>query len=225
MKSKIEEKREFFVSEILRWYEKNGEFYPWRTEKDPFKILLSEILLRKTDRKKVAVVYPKISEYFGSPIKIVNTDIEKLEEFLKPLGLYKERALQLKQGAEFILNKFDGRIPENLNDLLKIPGVGKYTANAVLCFAYKKNVPLIDANLIRILKRFFNLTPNKSRERDDPMFWKFINDTIPTDNIKEFYYGILDFSNQICRPKNPKCAECPLITFCSYYKMHRKFRD
>jgi len=216
----MEKNKEFFVAEILKWYEKNKEFYPWRSENDPFKILLSEILLRKTDRKKVAILYPQISEYIGSPIKIVNTDLKKLEEFLKPLGLYKERARQLKQAAEFILNQFNGRIPENLNDLLKIPGVGRYTANAVLCFAHKKRVPLIDANLIRILKRYFNLTSNKSRERDDRLFWEFISDIIPPDHTKEFYYGILDFSNQICRAKNPKCSNCPLNSYCSYYKIN-----
>ncbi|MEM3192475.1 MAG: hypothetical protein QW292_10410 [Candidatus Parvarchaeota archaeon] len=209
-------KKDFFVNKILEWYQKNRESYPWRTDKDPYHILLAEILLRKTDRKKVLKLYGSLINLYGSPQKMASVNISKLERLLRPLGLYSEKSHQLKKGAEIICAEFNGEVPRNLGDLLKIPGVGNYTANAVLCFAYEFNVPLIDANLIRILKRYFNLEPKKSREREDQRFWEFVKNLLPGGRGRDFYYGILDFTQKICRPRNPYCDKCPINGWCSY---------
>lgn len=210
-------KKYFFISTLLNWHLKNREEYPWRKDPDPYHILLAEILLRKTDRKKVLSLYTTLINSYGTPENTASANIGELEKMLKPLGLSSQKAKQLKKASEIILTKFNSKVPENLEDLLDIPGVGKYTANAVLCFGYGQKTPLIDTNLIRLLKRYFNLRSEKSREREDKQFWEFIKDLLPDEKVKEFYYSVLDFTNQICKLNHPKCCICPLNEHCSYY--------
>ena len=211
-------KAEFFSRELLRWYKENGEAYPWRNEGDAYKVFVSEILLRKTGRNKVKEFYPFFIRLFPNLEELARADINLLVNTLRPLGLSYQRAHQLKEAAEFISDKFAGRLPGNLEDLMRIPGVGRYTASAVLCFAYGTDTPLLDTNIIRLLERFFNVTSSRARPRDDPEFWKFTETLIPHESTPEFFYGALDFSNQICRAKKPKCPECPLRRMCSYFE-------
>jgi A/G-specific adenine glycosylase len=211
-------KAEFFSRELLRWYKENGEAYPWRNEGDAYKVFVSEILLRKTDRNKVKEFYPSFIKLFPNLEELARADINLLVNTLRPLGLSYQRAHQLKEATEFISEKFVGRLPGNLEDLMRIPGVGRYTAGAVLCFAYSKDTAILDTNVIRLVERFFNVTSKRARPRDDPALWKFIKTLIPRGSTREFFYSALDLSNQICRAKKPKCRECPLRLMCSYFE-------
>ena len=104
-----------------------------------------------------------------------------------------------------------------MEGLLSLYGVGNYIGSAVLCFAYKNRVPIVDTNVIRIFKRVFSLKSLKSRPRMDRDVWKFAEEVMPEENYVSYNYALLDFASEVCRAKNPLCETCPLSDICSYY--------
>jgi A/G-specific adenine glycosylase len=181
-------------------------------------VLVSEILLRKTDRYKAKSIYPLFTGKFLNLEELAQADQRYLIEILRPLGLLNQRAVQLKKASQFILEEFGGKVPDKFVDLMKIPGVGRYTANAVLCFSFGRNVAVLDTNVIRLLEKFFGISFKRARPRYDPELWKFTEALALSRNAREYFYGTLDLSNQICKAKDPKCGECPLKKMCTYFR-------
>jgi len=136
-----------------------------------------------------------------------------------------KRAVLLKKLANELLKNHGGAIPASQDDLLKLPGVGRYSANAVLCFAYGKDAPLVDVNAIRVFQRVFSVKSQKRRIKDDTTFWEFVAETIPKGKAREFNLAIIDFAHEVCRPKKPKCAICPLCVICIFASEEEKIED
>jgi A/G-specific adenine glycosylase len=207
-----------FSQKLLKWFEVNKRSFSWRETRDPFKILVAEILLRKTDAPKVESIYENFVEKFRDPETIANTSLPQLEACLKPLGLYRRRAKELKSLAESLVQKYGGRVPCLKEELLNLPGVGDYTANAVLCFACGANVPLLDTNLIRVLRRVFGHASLRARARTDKQLWAIAGSIVPQGKAREFNLAVLDFAALVCRAKNPRCPTCPLNDMCLAFK-------
>ncbi|MHA1105230.1 MAG: hypothetical protein ACTSPN_05855 [Promethearchaeota archaeon] len=140
---------------------------------------------------------------------------DDLAKFLQPLGLFNRRARDLKKTAEIILD-LGNVIPSEKKDLMSLPGVGDYIANAVLCFAFSKKMPIIDANIGRVMKRIYSF-PVKSAPSRDKKLAERMEELIPDRYFKEFNYGILDIAALICIPRKPRCEECPLTAICDHY--------
>jgi len=126
------------------------------------------------------------------------------------------RAGALKKIAELIVQKYNGEIPQEKAEILKLPHVGPYIANAVMCFAYDMDYPLVDTNIIRVIKRVFSFKSSKKRPREDPQMWKTVSMLIPQGKGRDFNFAMLDFAASVCLLKKPKCSECQLQTICSY---------
>ena len=203
-----------FARKLLAWYKKNACRFPWRETKDPYKILLAEILLRKTTRNQVKEIFEKLLERYPTLEKLAFAEVKELEGFIKPLGMQKKRARLLKKLAKCIVENYGGSVPEDRHELLKLPGVGVYSANAVLCLAYGKQVPLVDTNVIRVVERVFQIKSEKARARTDPMVWSFVEKLIPKGRAREFNLALLDFANLVCTSRLPRCSICPLREIC-----------
>ena len=200
-----------FQELVVNYYKREGRDFPWRNTKNPWNILLSEVLLRKTTAKQAAIIYKKISGF--SIADFVNFDNEKLSEILKYLGMQNERARLLKKIAEQVNTHGISNL-QDANFLDSLPGIGPYARNAVLCFAYNQPVPTLDRNMIRILQRVFSIKSDKSRPRTDKALWNIASIFVPLDFYKEYNWGILDISAAFCRPRKPKCDICPLNNIC-----------
>jgi len=207
-----------FTKILLKWHKLHKSYFPWREATDPYKILIAELLLRKTTRNQVDRVYSKFIMKYPNLVALTSADVSELEKILRPLGIQIKRAKLLKDSADFILRNFNGKIPTKRNDLLSIPGVGFYVANAVLCFAYNKDVPLVDTNTIRVVERFFGIRSKKKRARTDPELWKTVEKLIPKSKAKKFNLAMLDFAAKICTAKNPKHEICPVNKYCVFYR-------
>ena len=214
MKSKMAEK---FQASIVNWYAGNGRYLPWRDTSEPFKILVAEFLLQKTDVEKVKAVYEKFMHRWPSPQTLSTARISSVSKIIQPLGL-RYKASRLKSTAKTIVEKFGGEIPEAEDKLLEFPGVGRYIASAVKCFAFNKPKAVLDTNVIRILNRVFGIKSNKNRPRDDPRLWHLAQTLVPTNNPKEYNWGLLDYGALICKSKEPLCGECILRNICIFYK-------
>ena len=209
------DKQSKIEKELLKWHKENRKNYPWRNTSDPYEILISEILLQKTDSKKVEKMYPKFIEKFPTPYHLYHADSEEIDSLIKDIGLF-YRGQRLEKIAEQIVNQFEGNIPDNKENLISLYGVGEYISNAVLCFTFKKRVPIVDTNVIRVYERILNIKSSKSRPRTDKEMWKFAEKMLPENDYVEYNYALLDFASDICRAKKPLCAICPVKNTCKY---------
>ncbi|MEM2130596.1 MAG: hypothetical protein QXZ70_08375 [Candidatus Bathyarchaeia archaeon] len=211
-----------FALRLLNWWASNKKDFPWRKTKDAFSILIAEILLRKTTAKQVARIYQNFMQKFPDPIALSEASIEELEELTRPLGIERKRAVLLKTLGTTIVQKYSGKVPLSKENLIDLPGVGQYSANAVLCFVLGEDVPLVDTNFIRVFQRVFGLKSRKPRPKDDPFIWRYATDAIPHGKAPAFNLAVIDFAHAICTPKNPKHETCPLRTMCEYYQAMSK---
>jgi len=202
-----------FSNKLLVWHFQNKRNFEWRRTEDPYKILISEILLHKTDSKKVEKVYPKFIEKFPTVYDLYHGDHEEIGSLIKDIGLF-YRGKRLRKIAEQIVNQFGGNIPDKKEDLMSLYGVGEYISNAVLCFAFKKRAAILDTNVIRVYERVFNIRSAKSRPRTDKEMWKFAEKILPKKDYVKYNYALLDFASDICKAKKPLCTICPVRDIC-----------
>lgn len=208
--------KELFASRLLSWHRKYAFRFPWRETRNPYKILIAEVLLRKTTRSQVNGIFEKFIKKYPTPQSLASAKISSLEKILEPLGMQKKRSGLLIKLGKCIVNKHSGRVPKNLNELRKIPGVGLYTSNAVLCLVYNKHLPLVDTNTIRVIERVFQIKSRKARARTDPELWSFAESLIPEGKARKVNLAIIDFANLVCTQKSPKCSTCLLTDMCMY---------
>jgi len=207
-----------FSDNILKWHKKEGRSFPWRYNDDPYKVLVSELLLQKTDAPKVEAIYNKFFSKYPTIYDINDNDISDIENILEPLGLFRSRAERLKSIAHTIINDFSGQIPHETGGLLKLKGVGDYITNAVLCFAYGESEPIVDANVIRIFARLFEFQSKKKRPRNDKEVWQFAESLLPKRKVQDYNYGLLDFASKVCKARKPDCDNCMFLNNCSFGK-------
>jgi A/G-specific adenine glycosylase len=212
----FETKKHIFVERLILWHKNNKRHFEWRYTKDPYRILVAEMMLQKTDASKVESVYSKFIQKYSDPYILANSDISEIKKEIHLLGIH-QRAERLIKMAETLVNKFNGKVPYTKPELMELFGVGDYISNAVLCFAYNKDVPLLDTNIVRILARVFSIISKKTRPRTDPKMWEIVESIIPQGKAKEFNLSLLDFSAKVCTAKNPKHEICPLREICDYY--------
>jgi A/G-specific adenine glycosylase len=210
------DKPRFFAQQLLKWFSKNRRRFPWRETSDPYKILIAEVFLRKTDARKVLGVYEHFILRYPGFEALVNAKDGQLEDALRPLGLYRRRAKELKDLAQIVTTKYSGEVPHSRRELLGLPGVGDYIANAVLCFAFEKAVSLLDTNVIRVVARAFSFKSEKRRARDDPAMWQMVHRIMPKNRARDFNLAILDLAAKVCLPRKPNCLVCPVNLICDY---------
>lgn len=197
---------------VIKWEKENWMPYPWRVDRTPYKVLIAELLLKRTTRQAVAREFPKFIQRFPDFNSIYNAPMEEVEEAFKHLGLYKQRARQLKQLAEVIIRTYKGKIPDRWEDLVSLPGVGVYLAGAVLSFGYGKKAPVLDSNVIRLLSQLAGIKVKKYEE-----YLKLLWKLVPDEEHDYFNYGMIDLGALVCHYKQPRCGSCPLKDFCVQY--------
>lgn len=205
-----------FQQTLLNWYSKNGRHFPWRNKRlTQYQIIIAETLLQRTKAETISKFYSKFIKDFPNWTSLAQADTAAIEIYLKPIGLYKQRATRLKNLAvEMVKRK--GKIPRERNELESIPYMGQYIANAVELIIYKQPLPLIDVNMARLLESYFGKR-KMSDIRYDPYLQHLSYKVINHSQAKEINWAILDYAALICRAKNPKCNICKLRTSCDYF--------
>jgi len=211
----MSEKIVIFQQAMLDWYEKNGRAFIWRGQSDPYKILVSEIMLQQTNADRVAPVYQRLTQQYPNIRALAQAELPDLVTVMKPLGLG-YRAHRLKRAAEKLVAEYNGDLPAKEEALLALPGIGRYISNAILCFAFDNRVALVDVNVARLYHRVFGATSEKARPRDDPKLWKFAAEMLPGTRFREYNLALIDFSAQVCTLRKPKCDKCAVSGFCNF---------
>ena len=201
-------------TKLLQWFKKNKRDLPWRKNRDPYAIWVSEIMLQQTQVPTVIPYYIKFLKTFPTVHHLAKASLSKVLKVWEGLGYY-ARARNLHQASKIISNHFNGKIPDNLKDLLSLPGVGRYTAGAILSIAFNQEVPILDGNVKRVLSRLFAVSghPKKTEE----FLWPLSESLIPKGSPGAFNQALMDLGSMTCTPKNPDCLSCPLKNLCQGY--------
>jgi A/G-specific adenine glycosylase len=207
-------KKEKIQKKILRWFKKNGRDLPWRRIQDPYAIWVSEIMLQQTQVGTVIPYYQKFLKSFPTICHLAKADLSKILKAWEGLGYY-SRARNLHQTSKIVMNHYGGKIPNNLKDLLSLPGIGRSTAGAVLSFAYNKEEPILDGNVKRVLSRLFAISGRKGKTGE--LLWRISETLIPKGSANPFNQALMDLGSLLCTPKDPQCLHCPLRNLCQVY--------
>jgi A/G-specific adenine glycosylase len=210
------EKIEKFQKELIEWFSKRGRHFPWREVGiSSYKLIISETLLQRTKAETVSNFYHTFITTFPDWESLASANISTIENFLKPIGLYRQRAKRMKNLA-IEMRKREGVFPQEREELETIPFLGQYIANAVQLFVFEIPMPLLDVNMARVLERYFG-ERKMADIRFDPYLQALSQDVVKHVNSKELNWAILDFAALICKAKNPQHEICPLKQDCKYY--------
>jgi A/G-specific adenine glycosylase len=206
----------WFRTQLSAWGKQNLRDFPWRNTSNPYDIFIAEFLLQKTNADTVAPIYKIFLIEYPTIQDLERASVEDLENILKPLGLF-FRAERLHQCAKILLEKYNGAIPSSEKQLLTFPGIGIYTARAICSQAFSQPLAVLDANVARILERFFNLQGEKVKSRCR-ILWGAAEKIAPDREVGKWNLTLLDFGALVCTARNPLCQDCPLSTKCNYAK-------
>ncbi len=203
---------------LTRWFKLNQRKYPWRETTDPLRVLIAEMMLRRTKAEQVKEVYKHLITEYPDIKTIANADVEKLENIFSHLGL-NWRIPTFRQVVRETCERYEGKIPETREELKKLSGVGDYVAGAVLSIAYGKKEWIVDCNIVRLFKRYFGIKTSKDGRRDKHVIL-IAKMYASCERPREANLAILDFSALICKPRRPLCHICPLSENCKFYLNH-----
>lgn len=206
-------KLRYFWSALFDWHTANGRDFPWRSTNNAYFILVAEILLQQTNARKVAPVYEGIVNLYPTPLTMLNAGTSELKKMIEPIGLF-YRAERLINIACQLCTKHDGIVPNDREQLLALPGVGSYIADAVLCYAYNHSTVPVDTNVIRLFTRYFGLTYNSARARDDKRLAEKIKGLFNYNDTKPANLAVLDFASAVCKARLFDCSLCILKLKC-----------
>ncbi len=197
---------------LLRWFDGNKRDLPWRRTRDPYAIWIAEIMLQQTRVPTVIPYYHKFLHTFSSVHKLARARLGSVLRLWAGLGYY-SRARHLHHAAKTIVREHNGRFPATLEQALALPGIGPYTARAILSIAYEEPVAVVDGNVARVLVRLFRLRapdPN-NRAALQPLADKLVDRRRPGD----FNQALMELGSTVCLPRAPRCSDCPLEKLCA----------
>ena len=211
---------DFFV----QLYATCGRSFPWRDqEASPFSILVAEILLKQTRAGKVEKVWPSLVARYSEAESLAVADPDELYGMIAELGFGSQRARALIDLASAI-KEVGGNLPAQPGELVKLPYVGIYTAHAVACFAFGQRVPIVDLSIVRVISRLAGVEPPCDIRRAS-LIWEIALEILPQQGFKEHNYGLLDFAAMVCKPRSPRCHECPITAKCAYARQNTVWKE
>lgn len=197
---------------LLRWYHRQeSKNLPWQCS-DPYKVWVSEIMLQQTQVNTVLDYYPRFISAFPRVEDLAAASTDKVMSLWSGLGYY-ARAYNLHQAAKIVVTKHKGIVPKNIVELMRLPGIGRSTAGAILSLAHNMHHPILDTNVKRVLVRYFALR-EKPGSRLDAQLWTQAEKSLPHQEIGLYNQALMNLGASLCRPLSPRCGECPLSTAC-----------
>jgi A/G-specific adenine glycosylase len=202
-----------FRRRLLAWYARAARDLPWRRTRDPYRVLVSEVMLQQTQVSRVAEYYPRFLEQFPDIERLARAPARAVREAWDGLGYY-ARARNLHALAKCVTRRHGATVPETPEELIKLPGIGRYTAGAVASFAYEKAVPAVDTNVARVIRRVF--LGDWRRETRDGDVWRLAAALLPKHGKRawKFNQAIMELGALVCTARKPKCRQCPVRTGC-----------
>ncbi|WP_408605579.1 A/G-specific adenine glycosylase [Crocosphaera chwakensis] len=200
---------------LLIWYQQQGRHLPWRNTRDPYLIWVSEIMLQQTQVKTVLPYYQRWLDTFPTLESLATAELQEVLKAWEGLGYY-TRARNLHKAAQILLNEYDGVFPQQLPDVLKLPGIGRTTAGGILSAAFNQRISILDGNVKRVLSRLMALpvSPKKGIQS----LWQLSDLILDPENPRDFNQALMDLGAEICVKTKPRCLLCPWTSHCLAYQ-------
>jgi len=212
----LSQKRKF-QKRLLIWYEECGRDLPWRRTEDPYKILVSEVMLQQTQVDRVIPKFHEFLQKYPTVQDLAEARPEDVRKTWYPLG-YNIRPYRLHGIACEAMERYGGRIPSKENELLSMKGIGRYTAGAIQSFAFQKDAAILDTNVMRVLHRIFIGTGDPKKQKST--LWILSEKLIPKGKGYDFNQALMDFGAMVCTARNPFCLLCPMRDICRTVSSH-----
>ncbi|MGA2554135.1 MAG: A/G-specific adenine glycosylase [Smithella sp.] len=213
MMKNVDKIKSLLSRQLLAWYRRNQRALPWRETCDPYRIWISEIMLQQTQVDTATPYYHRFLKAFPTVSSLARAPLQDVLKAWENLGYY-SRARNIHVAARMIVDKFGGQIPDNLEGIKALPGIGQYTAGAILSIAYGQAHPAVDGNVRRILCRLFAIAKPVDNTGEQKQLQKLAASLIPVKHPGDFNQAMMDLGAMICRAKNPDCSRCPVACNC-----------
>lgn len=207
-----------FATELLNWYQDYKRQMPWRGEADPYKIWISEIMLQQTRVDQATPYFQNFISLFPTVYDLAKSDQQEVLKAWEGLGYY-SRARNLHAASKMVVEEFDGKVPETYNKIIKLKGVGPYTAAAVTSIAFNKPNAVVDGNVIRVLTRYLGIEDDTRSTKTRRKVQEFASELIDPEHPGDFNQAMMELGSEICTPSNPDCQNCPIQAGCVATKM------
>jgi A/G-specific adenine glycosylase len=198
---------------LLDWFAATARDLPWRRTKDPYAIWISEIMLQQTRVQAVVPYYARFLTRFPTVERLARARLDTVIKLWEGLGYY-SRARNLHEAAKNIVAQFGGRLPPTREELLTLPGIGRYTAGAIASIAFDRREPLVDGNVTRVLCRIFRIRGNPKDAAIQRRIWSIAEELVPESHPGQFNQALMELGSEICQPRDPPCENCPVNPLC-----------
>ena len=205
--------RQTFRRRLNAWYARGARDLPWRRTRDPYRIWVSEIMLQQTQVKTVIPYYERFCKRFPRIIDLAEASEEQVLQHWEGLGYYR-RGRQLHAAAKKIMAENNGEIPRSRQELEQLPGIGRYTAAAILSFAFDIAEPILEANTIRLFARLAAMRLEVSSSQSQKSLWSLSESLVPRKKVGQFNQALMELGSLVCTPKSPNCEACPVADLC-----------
>lgn len=206
-----------FSEHLLAWYDVHGrKDLPWQQNPTPYEVWLSEIMLQQTQVSTVIPYYLRFTEQFPTVSDLANAVVDDVLSLWTGLGYY-ARARNLHKAAKYIVEHHDAKLPDNLEQLMALPGIGRSTAGAIMTLGFHQNYPILDGNVKRVLTRFFAIEGWPSKKEIENRLWQEAEQLLPDKRIANYIQAQMDLGATLCTRSKPRCNDCPLQMDCRAY--------
>jgi A/G-specific adenine glycosylase len=198
---------------LLGWFSRTARDLPFRRTQDPYRIWLSEIMLQQTQVKTVIPYYERFLRKLPTIRSLADAKLDTVLKLWQGLGYY-TRAKSLHKAAHFIVDRHGGRFPQTFEEILALPGIGRYTAGAIGSIAFGLRKPVLDGNVIRVLCRWYAVQENPADTKTREKLWHIAEELLPAKHCGDWNQSLMELGSEICTPTNPLCNQCPVSEFC-----------
>ena len=202
-----------FRRSLLQWFRRHGRALPWRSTRNPYAVLVSELMLQQTQVSTVIPYYNEWFRRFPNFASLARASESDVLHAWQGLGYY-GRARNLHATARTVVDRYRGRFPRSVEQMQQLPGIGKYTAHAVASFAFDQPLPIVEANTARVLTRLFDFPESIDSDPGRQTLWQYAAMFVPKSNASIFNSALIDLGALVCVARQPKCGICPVKTFC-----------
>jgi A/G-specific adenine glycosylase len=206
-----------FAPALLAWYDQHAADLPWRRSRDAYGVWLSEIMLQQTQVETVKDYYTRFLSTYSTVADLAAAPLNDVLKLWEGLGYY-SRARNLHRAAQMVVREWQGYFPSSVEDLQKLPGVGRYTAGAIASIAFGQVAPVLDGNVIRVFSRLTDLADDVTESRVQKRLWTLAEEWLPTERTGDYNQALMELGRTVCKPRNPLCGECPLKAHCLAYE-------
>lgn len=198
---------------LLAWFDAHHRDLPWRKSKTPYRIWVSEIMLQQTQVATVIGYYRRFLKRFPTVAKLAAAEQSEVLKLWEGLGYYR-RARQLHTAAQIIVAEHGGKFPKEFESVLALPGIGRYTAGAILSIALDQKLPILEGNTIRLFSRLMLMDADTTTSNNQKRLWSFSEGLLPNKRAGDFNQALMELGSEICKPRNPLCSDCPIKLHC-----------